>query len=166
MAKRNRRSRHFCRENLQLNAERPASRRFSKKLNIYSTAEGTGMNKCVRASNETRKDSSLTKRETKQHCSILGEQPLELVEALLLFTSMGTSLASFPWQCRSRAHKRHRLPSPTRTTRKSLMCDRFIRAATHAPILTLHFAGRRVTTHDALCSALYCFSVRSLLISI
>jgi hypothetical protein len=151
MAKRNRRSRHFCRENLQLNAERPASRRFSKKLNIYSTAEGTGMNKCVRASNETRKDSSLTKRETKQHCSILGEQPLELVEALLLFTSMGTSLASFP---------------VAMSTRKSLMCDRFIRTATHAPILTLHFAGRRVTTHDALCSALYCFSVRSLLISI
>jgi len=61
VAKRNRRSRHFCRENLQLNAERPASRRFSKKPHIASTAEGTGMNKCARASNENRKDSSLTK---------------------------------------------------------------------------------------------------------
>src|ERR1700722_10969484 len=69
IAKRNRRSRRFCRENLQLNAERPASRRFSKKPHIYSAAEGTGMNKCARASNETRKDSSLTKRETKQHCA-------------------------------------------------------------------------------------------------
>jgi hypothetical protein len=47
------------------------------------------MNKCARASNENRKDSSLTKGETKQHCSTLGEQPLELVEALLSFTSRG-----------------------------------------------------------------------------